>query len=377
MSDVFDMAAVMGEITAAADLVETCELAADQNALDNTDTNAEIGEDLPAGFVVVGQGALLVQGAVRGDEENGCRIEVSGDVVVTGDLQCAHITANNIYLGGNVRECHLTAPGNIHIGGNALATRLRAGVCQQQLDRLQQVQNRLTPALNELTILERRVPLKEARMDRQCRAASMPLNFSMGQLIRHENGIVCIDLSMIFASIGEKQEKQLDLALAEFFAKGIIGVVTRTNRKYLDNQAREIVFMRLLGHLRELYMMVARKERLTIQLKQQRAELNALRTHLEESVPAISIAGDCDSSCALEFRVPQIEQTEDGSLECSDRGIGLRLRPGPDITYWELQVQKTRRDVLVHQLPQSRGLVLRCSAGEVTWSQMDLDVVHG
>lgn len=54
-------------------------------------------------------------------------------------------------------------------------------------------------------------------------------------------------------------------------------MVARTNRKYLDNQAREIVFMRLLGHLRELYMMAAQKECLVRRIERQRAQLNTLR----------------------------------------------------------------------------------------------------
>ena len=114
-------------------------------------------------------------------------------------------------------------------------------------------------------------------MDRLCQATSIPLNLSVGRLIRHEDGVVGVDLSTFFAAVGEKEERQLDLALAEFFAKGIIGVVARTNRKYLDNQAREIVFMRLLGHLRELYMMAAQKECLVRRIERQRAQLNTLR----------------------------------------------------------------------------------------------------
>ncbi len=68
---------------------------------------------------------------------------------------------------------------------------------------------------------------------------------------------------------------------------------------------------------------------------------------------------------------------EDGLLQYDERKIGLALRPGPDISYWELQVQEGKRDAVVHQVPDVRGLVLRCNAGDVTWSQVDAGIVHG
>ena len=377
MSDVSDMRAAMGEIKAAADLVETCDLAPARDSLDIGTGNAVIDDDVPAGFAVFGQGSLLIQGDLHGVEDRPCLIEVDGDVVVTGTAWHAWIFADNIYLGGAVRDCRLTAAGHIRVGGDAQAVRLTAGACQDQLHRIQKLQGRLAPALNELFILERRLPLEEARMHRQCQATSIPLDFSMGQFIQHADSAVRIDLSTFFASIGENQGKQLDLALAEFFAKGIIGVVARTNRKYLVNQAREIVFMRLLKSLRELYMMTAQKERLTAQVERYRTELGYLQAQLEEGERTICIGGDCDASCELEFHRPEIKGAEDGYLSYSERIIGLFLRPGPNISYWELCVQGATGGDVVHQVPDSRGLVLRLQEGEVAWSQADVGAVHG
>ena len=56
--------------------------------------------------------------------------------------------------------------------------------------------------------------------------------------------------------------RSLELALAEFFAKGIVGVVARTNRKYLvDYPSRENIFMQLLRSLRKPFHLGVERDR--------------------------------------------------------------------------------------------------------------------
>ena len=59
---------------------------------------------------------------------------------------------------------------------------------------------------------------------------------------------------------------------------------------------------------------------------------------------------------------------EDGLLQCDERKIGLALRPGPDISYWELQVQEGKRDAVVHQVP-------RCARTGVALQRRGYDLV--
>ena len=375
MAEADDLQVAAEEIAMAADLVETSTLDAGRDLFDFGTKNAVIEGNVPAGATILGQGAVLIQGDVRGGEASPCRIETAGDVVVTGAALQAQIVADNIYIGGDVQHCGLTAVGSVRIDGNALAARLVGSECKGEIDRWGELQKEITAAVGELILLERRLPLEEARTDRLCRDTSIPLDFSVGGLIQHEGGAVHFKLDQFFASVGEKSEEQLNNALAEFFAKGIIGVVARKNRKYIDNQAREIVFMRLLKNLRELYMQAARKYRLEAQLAKYRAEMDGLLMQLEERERVICIKGDCDSSCKLAFRVPEVKRLADGTVECSDRTVSLWLRPGSDIAYWELHIWDAAKGQSEHRLAESRNLAFRLNGGKVTCSQLVEKVV--
>ena len=65
------------------------------------------------------------------------------------------------------------------------------------------------------------------------------LNFSVGKIVLHQNARLRIDLTPFYQSVAGRSETNVDLSLKEFFAKGIVGVVSRANQKYLtNNQAR-------------------------------------------------------------------------------------------------------------------------------------------
>ena len=65
-----------------------------------------------------------------------------------------------------------------------------------------------------------------------------------------------INLTVFYSSLGEQSESQRKTALVQFFAKGVVGYLARANRKYIsDNPAREKVFLQLLKHLRELFLL--------------------------------------------------------------------------------------------------------------------------
>ena len=50
---------------------------------------------------------LIVEGAVGGEIGQPCRIETEGDVLIVGEVRYAHISAQNIRVGGGGQECRV------------------------------------------------------------------------------------------------------------------------------------------------------------------------------------------------------------------------------------------------------------------------------
>ena len=70
----------------------------------------------------------------------------------------------------------------------------------------------------------------------------LALDFNVPKITKHENDRV--DLRSFGESLGEVPDNKFELALNEFFAKGIIGILMNTNNQYVnDNLSREKVFL--------------------------------------------------------------------------------------------------------------------------------------
>ena len=83
----------------------------------------------------------------------------------------------------------------------------------------------------------------------------------MGKVIRHRNGRLWVELTMFYESLGEDPTARQEQALMEFFSRGVVGTLSRANRKYLaNNLAREKVFLQLLKSLRELFGLVFERD---------------------------------------------------------------------------------------------------------------------
>ena len=132
----------------------------------------------------------------------------------------------------------------------------------------------------------------EKNLDRTCQLTSLPLDLNLGNLIRHADGRVRIDLESVYRSLEEASEKHLRAALNEFFAKGIMGALARANRKYIvNNPTRAKIFTQFLGKLRDLYNLVAKCDELGRSLERDRSELESLIANLPEDFSSVLVGG--------------------------------------------------------------------------------------
>ena len=294
---------------------------------DGDDRDILVPDDLAFINVVRCERSVLIQGSIRGSLEHPVRIEAKGSIVVIGSVHHAQLSARRVLIGGRACHSQVTAAQQATIGGALETGRVIAGDYQDDRRRIESCRLTMEQVHVQAESVARRVTTEEKRLDKACRVLRIPLNFGVGRIVQHEDGRLRIDLSSFYGALEGRTDEQLELALAEFFAKGIIGVITRSNRKYLVNYpAREKVFMQLVKSLRELFQAVFERDRL-----QRRVEwLTSRLDHLVESLSTrhcpVDVGGTIAGLSTLEFIVPRVVlKPKDGGFDFFHKTARLEI----------------------------------------------------
>ncbi len=122
----FDFQAAADTILNSGDVLVT-----DAEALGQIDPAPErdilIDGDLQQGTAFQSQQSLVVNGSIRGLENNTCRIEARQDLLIAGDACHAHLEGRNIHIGGGSKASELRAQEQISLGADMVATKLKVG----------------------------------------------------------------------------------------------------------------------------------------------------------------------------------------------------------------------------------------------------------
>lgn len=125
-----------------------------------------------------GKRSLLIQGEVTGTPVTPCRIEVGGDVLITGGTRYAHISARNIYIGGQIQDCRLSAAGDLQ------RSQAEVGAYQLGQGQVEGLRTQVDRARDERERLNRLVGQEEKRLGRTCNTTLVPLDFNTGRIVR-------------------------------------------------------------------------------------------------------------------------------------------------------------------------------------------------
>lgn len=277
---------------------------------------------------VRGQGSLVVQGDIEGDPERPMRIEMQGDVIVTGSVFCAQIRASSCFVAGDVSRGQITTARSTTVSGIMHGGRFISGNYEDARRSIESLRMSLRHGRDEYESLSRRVMTEEKRLDKTCRALRIPLDFNVGRVVVHKEGRVAISLDAFYASVEGRPAQEVERALNEFFTRGIIGVITRQNRKYLVNYpAREKVFLQLIAGLRALFRDVMRRDNLGRSVEEMTGRQQELVDCLSESdafVEVGGVAGDTE----MEFILAKVVALpKDDGFDFAHRSAHLDIRP--------------------------------------------------
>ena len=326
MSYTLEIEEAKQSVVAAGNLMEVDTLPPDKSKIDSGDRNAIFRCDIPEGITLQGSGSLIVEGSVKGTDGNSCRISVLGDALVEGSVEHSQINAATIRVGGTSRHSELVACNDIILGENLLESRCIVGDFRDQNQRIDELKRIISNVGEGHENLERQIKQQERRVGKACKTTRSPLNFNIPRVVEHAKDRVSVDLTSFAESIGESSDEKFELALNEFFAKGIVGILVRTNSQYVsDNLSREKVFLQLLKGLRELFVTVGKRDRAQASLESAGSELNQILETLSVRSQRISVGGAIEPGSVLKFLMATVKRQQSGEIEIEENAASAEV----------------------------------------------------
>ncbi|MCC7264205.1 MAG: hypothetical protein IT369_16975, partial [Candidatus Latescibacteria bacterium] len=346
MPDPFSVPPLAQAILASPDLVTIDGMNPRQarHLFDGEERDVLVRGDITGAMRLQGGRSLLIQGEVAGTPVTPCRIEAEGDVLVMGAARHAQISARNIYIAAGAEGCHLSAGGALQIGGNLQGGRAQVGAYQLGQARIGRLRAQIDRGREERERLDRLVLQEEKRLDRACKTTLVPIDFNAGRIVRQEADRITIDLSSFYKAVGPLPEAKLTSALDEFFAKGVIGLLARTNQRSLsENAARQKVFLQLLKQLRELFVLVTRRDQNLHLLAALAEEIDQLVAQICNPHSRIWVCGQVSPGTAIEFVLPSAQDQGDRTFTFSAYLAQLQVQPGAEAGTLELEMASPDR----------------------------------
>ncbi len=298
---------------------------------DAEDRDALVRGGVAGAIRLRGKRSLLIQGEVTGTPVTPCRIEVGGDVLIIGGARYVHISARNIYIDGLVQDCRLSAAGDLQCGGDLQRSQAEVGAYPLGQGQIEGLRTQVDRVRDERERLNHLVGQEEKRLGRACGTTLVPLDFNAGRIVRQEVDRITIDLSTFYQALGHLPETTLASALDEFFAKGVLGLLARTNQRYLaENPTRQRVFLQLLRQLRELFLLVTRRDRTLHLLEELAEEIDQLVGRICSPQSRIWICGQVLQGTTLEFVLPSAQDQGDRHFTFSRTSALLQVQPGEE-----------------------------------------------
>ena len=350
-----DIEFAIAEVLASDGLMLINDLPAERGQIRANDRNMLIRGHAIGKHHIQTTAAVIVDTSVDGGIGKPCRIQANGDVIITGSASNLHITARSIHLGGPTRYCRLESLRNTVVEGDLLETRVVLGNLGSFKTQISQFDAYLRNVIEQREVLNRQIDRDANRLHKTCKSARFNLNLAVGRMIQHDAHGLKIDLGFFYEKVSKTKEEEIQAALSEFFNRGIIGVLGRTNRTYFaTSPANERLFIKTLADLRQLVLLVRQRDVLAASIEGELAKASTLIDHLEDPRRHLRVHGSISPGSSVHFAQPQIKIAANGSIVIENTQISLRIHAADDA----IELRQT--------LPNGQQSTTRTTAEELT-----------
>lgn len=312
-------------------IIEVGDVTAEKGPLDVEESVLRVDGSVESGSTVTGGRSLVIEGSVLGEPGNPCRITAGEDVVITGSVENGIITARDIRIGENATDSKISAHRDVEIGIDLLQTRLVAGVYDRPKERLDDLRRKIMALDCQLGYADRQVAIEQKRMSKLIRTTGVALDAVVGGMVKEEGRQVVVDLDLFNEAMKGRSEEETDTALAEFYAKAVVGKLVKANRKYIaQNLTRRKVFMGVIDDLYKLFRLVRQRDRNTLEVYGMRGTIEDGLRWFNEQESRVWLGGTLHpgASITLIKALADLPGDEEVSLDVVRASIGLDDTPG-------------------------------------------------
>lgn len=276
------------------------------------------GDGGPGG-VARGHGNLVVKGSLLGNSRMPIRIELDGDIVVMGSVSHAVLDARRVYVGTHVSDVEINTRQGLEVGGDLANARVRLGEYDLERKNIDLLKKTLADAQWEHDATERKLRMEEKRVDKMFKNTRMILASNVGRILQAKRNRLVVNLKPIYESLSNRQDQDVDKALREFFAKAIVGLLTRANRHLLTgkNRHRQEIFKGVVRDVHDLFF-------LTRKFDKQIYHLQVLNRLIDEAIESLNgrcasvfVRGLCKPDLGMSFMIPEVTVSDNGQVMVS------------------------------------------------------------
>ncbi len=216
---------------------------------------------------------------------------------------------------------------------------------------------------------ERQYAIDQRRVPKQIGKTRFKLDYSIGKVVQHwvvqqTNKQIEIDLQPLYDVLPNKSEAEIDIALKEFFAAGIMATLVRENQHLIEvNPNRRKVFMGTIQHLQGLFSLARTIDKERVGVERGERRLDELVDDVGDLTPWLRTRGPILPDVDVEFRKPVINRQPEQQPLIEEDQASYSLRMGRVTSSRSVEQTSTRGEVRNRE----------ASPGELQATKFELD----
>ncbi|MEE2728057.1 MAG: hypothetical protein VX792_13375 [Candidatus Latescibacterota bacterium] len=276
-------------------------------------------------------GAVIIDDTANGGFGSPGVIDAAGQVILSKDVYNQLISGYSVRIGGTLYDSTIHTLSNVTIDGDVRDSRIVLGSLRGSKEYFEETKRTLLHLANQRDSISRQVAHDAMLLHKMSASTRFSLNLKVGHFIRHDADGLSLDLSYFYDQIKKEDEEEIRLALNDFFNRGIIGVLSRTNRPYFaDSPANLQLFTKIITSLRQLVHLTFKRDMLSKQFKAESAAFGEEIAQLVDPKRRLTVRGNIATGSEVHFSFPLVEVRDDGRTSVDAQAGGFVVRSDGD-----------------------------------------------
>ncbi len=302
-------------------------LEANMGTLRGRDANVLV-RTYEAGFHHIESAAsVIVDDTVDGGIGQPGSIEAGEHVVLSKDVFNQHVAGHTVLIGGKIYDSTICSVSDMTIMGNVTNSQLTLGELNIHRTEIAQIERQIQDLAEQNQRLCRQLAHESSQLNKMSSSAGFNLSLQVGRLIQHEAKKLTLNLSHFYEQVNKETDDEIRVALTEFFNRGVMGVLSRTNRaQFAGSPAKEQLFTKVLASLRQFVLSTFQRDMLFRRLTNETEVFKEQIASYADPERRLRIKGELSQDSEVRFCFPLVTLHDDGRATLTAHAIRLALR---------------------------------------------------